>query len=47
MHRRNCLEITVQVRTDFGSWTLRNDTPASYPSNMAVSLCCPSQKPRP
>jgi Ca2+-transporting ATPase len=41
------LEITVQVSADLGSCTLRNETPASNPSKMTLSLCCPSQKPRP
>jgi len=41
------LEITVCVTFDFGSCTLRNETPASHPSRITVSLCLPSQKPRP
>jgi len=41
------LEITVCVTFDFGSCTLRNETPASNPSRITVSLCLPSQKPRP
>ena len=41
------LEITVCVRFDVGSCTLRNETPASNPSNMTASLDLWSQKPRP
>jgi hypothetical protein len=40
-------EITVQVVVDAGSWVLRNETPASHPSNMTTSLDASSQKPRP
>jgi hypothetical protein len=40
-------EITVCVTFDFGSCTLRNETPASNPSRITVPLCLPSQKPRP
>src|SRR6266487_7166016 len=41
------LEITVWVRADLGSCTLRNETPASSPSSITVLSRLPSQKPRP
>jgi hypothetical protein len=40
------LEITVWVTADLGSYTLRNETPASSPSSITVLSCLPSQKPR-
>jgi hypothetical protein len=40
-------EITVCVRPSAGSCTLRNETPASYPTRITASLVRCSQKPRP
>jgi hypothetical protein len=40
-------EITVWVVVEAGPCTLRNETPASLPSNITTSVDAWSQKPRP
>ncbi len=47
MRPSDVFEITVWVVVDAGSCVLRNETPASRPSNITTSLDAWSQKPRP